>query len=159
MSSPRVAARPHRTHPGADQLRIGEVAALLGTTPRTIRYYEEIGLLVPGTAREAGQHRTYTPSDLERTRELLRLKELLGLSLGELRDLVDAEDARAALRAEWHRVSDPGRRRDILAEAVGHVEQQLALVHRRREELDRLHDELAAKRGRLRRRLHRLDTA
>ncbi len=41
-------------------MRIGEVAELTGTTPRTIRYYEEIGLLSGGTEREQGKHRCYT---------------------------------------------------------------------------------------------------
>jgi DNA-binding transcriptional MerR regulator len=55
------------------ELRIGEVAKLAGTTPRTIRYYEEIGLLpVPG-AREPGGLRNYAASDVDRLTELLRL--------------------------------------------------------------------------------------
>ena len=49
----------------ATPLRIGEVAERLGTTPRTIRYYEEIGLLGSGE-REAGRHRTYEEADVER---------------------------------------------------------------------------------------------
>ena len=55
-----------------------------GTTPRTIRYYEEIGLLPSEQAREPGAHRTYGDEDLERLQELLRLRELLGVSLEEL---------------------------------------------------------------------------
>ena len=45
--------------PTQDGLRIGEVAKLTGTTPRTIRYYEEIGLLPAAGDREPGAHRTY----------------------------------------------------------------------------------------------------
>ncbi len=41
-------------------LRIGDVARLVGTTPRTIRYYEEIGLLPEAPARPSGSHRIYT---------------------------------------------------------------------------------------------------
>ncbi len=47
--------------PTEPSLRIGDVAKLVGTTPRTIRYYEEIGLLPPSPARPSGQHRLYTP--------------------------------------------------------------------------------------------------
>ena len=43
--------------------RIGDLAKLTGTTPRTIRYYEEIGLLEPG-GREPGAHRTFSEEDL-----------------------------------------------------------------------------------------------
>jgi MerR family transcriptional regulator, repressor of the yfmOP operon len=138
-------------------LRIGEVAQLTGTTPRTIRYYEEIGLL-PGTGeREPGAHRTYAEGDVERLQELLRLKDLLGLSLDELGELVAAEDARSALRAEWHSgVEDPVRRREILEEAVTHIDNQLKLVRRRRDEIVQLEAELSAKRRRNRDRLREL---
>jgi DNA-binding transcriptional MerR regulator len=83
-------------------MKIGDVAERAGTTPRTVRYYEEIGLLQPahpGTDRPAGAHRAYTEADLERLIHILRLKELLGVSLGDLRLLVEITDAAAARRA------------------------------------------------------------
>jgi len=52
------------------ELRIGDVAKLAGTTPRTIRYYEEIGLLPASRARERGAHRTYAEEDVERLADL-----------------------------------------------------------------------------------------
>ena len=61
-------------------LRIGEVAEAAGTTPRTIRYYEEIGLLPAARGREPGSHRLYEAGDVERLQELLSLKSLLGIS-------------------------------------------------------------------------------
>ena len=139
------------------RLRIGEVAQLTGTTPRTIRYYEEIGLLPAAAGREPGAHRTYAEADVERLQELLRLKDLLGLSLEELGELMAAEDARAALRREWHSgVDDPVRRREILEEALRYIERQLLLVRRRREEIVALEGELTSKRRRLRDRLREL---
>lgn len=135
-------------------LRIGDVARLAGTTPRTIRYYEELGLLPSVAARVSGQHRLYTPADVERLREVMRLKDLLGVSLEELGRLVDAEDARALLRREWHEGDPaPERRREILTESLGHLDEQLALVRRRREELESLTTELEARRRGVRRRL------
>ena len=135
-------------------LRIGEVAELTGTTPRTIRYYEELGLLAPATDREPGAHRVYDQADVERLQELLRLRRVLGLSLEELSELSAEESARAARRREWHDgVEDPVRRREILEEASRYVELQLGLVRRRREELDELERELLAKRRRVRGRL------
>jgi DNA-binding transcriptional MerR regulator len=131
-------------------LRIGEVARMTGTTPRTIRYYEEIGLLPSAGDRAAGKHRLYGQREVERLRDALRLKELLGLGLDELRELLEAEEARAALREEWHRGS-PGRarREQILTEALGHVERQLELVGRRRDEIAALEGELGERRERL----------
>ena len=135
-------------------LRIGEVARLTGTTPRTIRYYEELALLAPSGDREPGAHRVYDQADVERLQELLRLRRVLGLSLEELSELSAEESARAARQREWHDgVEDPVRRREILEEASRYVELQLGLVRRRREELDELERELLAKRRRVRGRL------
>jgi MerR family transcriptional regulator, repressor of the yfmOP operon len=132
------------------ELRIGDVARLAATTPRTIRYYEEIGLLPAASGREPGAHRFYAETDVERLTELLRLKDLLGVSLEELKALVEAEDARAALRREWQGgVEDPVRRRQILDESLGHIGRQLELVRRRRDEIAGLEAELLAKRRRV----------
>jgi len=138
-------------------LRIGEVARRVGTTPRTIRYYEEIGLLPAEGARESGRHRLYGERDVQRLREALRLKELLGVSLDELKAVLEAEEARAALREEWQH-GDPGadRRREMLRESLGHLDRQLALVRRRRDEIAELEGELTAKRRRVARRLRSL---
>jgi MerR family transcriptional regulator, repressor of the yfmOP operon len=130
-------------------LKIGDVARLVGTTPRTIRYYEEIGLLPTTAGRPSGGHRAYGEADVERLREILRLKELLGVSLDQLRELVAAEDARAAIRAEYRRTEDPQRRRELLAQALGHLERQLELVSARRAELDALERELQERRKRV----------
>ena len=124
--------------------RIGEVAELVSTTPRTIRYYEEFGLLPP-PGHETGRHRTYGESDVRRLQELLRLRDLLGVSLEELKSLVEAEEARAVLRERWQHTAGDADRRAILEQSFGHVTAQLALVRSRREALDRLESELAAK--------------
>jgi len=135
-------------------VRIGEVAELTGTTPRTIRYYEELGLLAPSAERSPGAHRVYDEADVERLREVLRLRRVLGLSLEELKSLSAEEAARAARRKEWDAgVEDPVRRREILEDAARYVELQLGLLRRRREELDELERELIAKRRRVRGRL------
>lgn len=127
-------------------LRIGDVAARVGTTPRTIRYYEELGLLTAAGDRVAGAHRLYDEADVERLRDLLRLKGLLGVSLEELKALIEAQDAR---RAAWRQDEDPARRLPIVREALEAVARQLDLVRARRAELEELEAELQAKRRRL----------
>jgi DNA-binding transcriptional MerR regulator len=160
------AAADPRPRPGASSLvpelgrplRIGDVARLAGTTPRTIRYYEEVGLLPSPEARPSGGHRLYTAADAERVREVIRLKELLGVTLEELGTLLSAEEARAEVRAQLRRDDVPReRRRELLREALGHIEKQLALVRRRRSELERLEGELAETRRRARRKLRELE--
>ena len=130
----------------AKPLRIGEVAELTGTTPRTIRYYEEIGLLPDSLDRAQGKHRSYTQEDVERVREIIRLRDLLGLSLEELATLLEAETARATIRREIQQTDDPAEIRRMREEALGHISTQLELVRRRRRELEQLESELVAKR-------------
>ena len=135
-------------------MRIGDVAREVGTTPRTIRYYEEIGLLNGLGPRASGAHRIYTPEEVERLREVIRLKELLGVTLEELKTLLAAEEARAEVREQLRREDvDPARRSELLEEALGHIERQLALVRHRAGELAKLEQELIDTRGRVRRKL------
>ncbi len=133
-------------------LRIGEVAEQTGTTPRTIRYYEEIGLL-PGADRAQGKHRCYTTRDVERIKEIVRLKDLLGLTLEELSPLLEAEAARAELRREYQQTDDPAQREQILNRSLEHIAVQLNLVRRRRGELEQLEGELVERRRLVQRKL------
>jgi DNA-binding transcriptional MerR regulator len=143
-----------------ESLRIGDVARLLGTTPRTIRYYEEIGLLPEAPARPSGQHRIYTQTEVERISEVMRLKHLLGVSLEELKTLLTAEEARAEVRAQLRRDDvDPERRRELLTQALGHIDRQLELVRHRAAELAKLEHELGETRKRVRRKIRGLDAA
>jgi len=142
--------------PDGPPMRIGEVAKLTGTTPRTIRYYEEIGLLGTAGEREQGKHRSYAQADVERLREIVRLRDLLGLSLDQLRRLVEAETARAELRREYRATEDPDRQRELLERADHHLDTQLELVRQRLAELSALEGELADKRTNVQRKLGEL---
>jgi DNA-binding transcriptional MerR regulator len=127
-------------------LRIGEVAEQTGTTPRTIRYYEEIGLL-PGSAdRVQGKHRVYTAADVQRINDVVRMRDLLGLSLDQLSQLLEAESARAELRREYQATEDAGERARILDQSLHHIGNQLELVRSRKAELEKLETELVDKR-------------
>ena len=116
--------------------KIGEVAERTGVTTRTIRYYEELGLL-GGSEREKGRHRLYCDGDITRLRELLRLRDLLGVSLDELKCLLVAEESN-------------------LDQALRSIEAQLDLVCARHEELRCLEDELVEKQRSIRSRLRAL---
>jgi DNA-binding transcriptional MerR regulator len=137
-------------------LRIGELAELAGTTPRTIRYYEEIGLLGSADDRDQGKHRSYTQADLDRVKEILRLRDLLGLSLEQLSQLLEAETARAEIRREYRQSEDPDTRRRLLGESLGHIATQLELVRGRRRELEQLEQELVNKQREVSHKLKRL---
>jgi DNA-binding transcriptional MerR regulator len=133
------------TGAGTAGLRIGEVAERVGVTTRTIRYYEELGLLGTGSGRAKGAHRHYGDVDVARLQELIRLRDLLGLTLDELVELAEAEEARAALRDQWHEDPSDDERRAIVDEAIVHVERQLALVRNRQKTLDAFAGELDGK--------------
>ena len=129
--------------------RIGEVAERVGVTTRTIRYYEELGLLGTAAARTKGAHRLYTEADIARLEELIRLRDLLGLSLEELVALAEAEEARAALRDQWAESASDRERARIVKEAIPLVEHQLELVRGRQQRLAEFADELSEKLRRL----------
>ena len=137
-------------------IRIGELARRVGATPRTVRYYEELGLF-RGHGRRHGSHRLYDADDESRLAELIRIRDLLGLSLADLRSWAAAEEARAALRERWAADPSDADRAQIAAEAREPLDTQLALVRARRVALEQLEDELVSKRRRVRDVLHELD--
>jgi MerR family transcriptional regulator, repressor of the yfmOP operon len=141
----------------ARPLRIGEVAELTGTTARTIRYYEEIGLLDSAPERTQGKHRVYTQADVDRVREIIRLRDLLGLSLEQLSQLLEAESARAHLRDELAQTQDPTERKRILEELETHISSQLELVKTRLSELTDLASELDGKQRKVRQKIREID--
>jgi DNA-binding transcriptional MerR regulator len=136
MSSTESVERPYR---------IGEVAERVGVTTRTIRYYEELGLLGATSDREKGKHRVYTESDVARLQELIRLRDLLGLTLEELVALTEAEEARAVLRSEYAETTSDRQRLRIVEAAIPIVEQQLQLVHTRQAAIAEFAAELEGK--------------
>ena len=130
---------------GETLLRIDQVATRTGLTKRTLRYYEEIGLLDPPTRTEGG-YRLYSEADIRRVESIRRLRTLLGFSLAEIRDLVRADEERARVRDAWRRDDAPAARLQHLEEAEALVRGQLRLVE---EKLTGLEDMRAALRERL----------
>ena len=108
-------------------LRINEVAAELGLTTRSIRYYEEMGLLAPA-ARSDGDYRLYDPSDIDRLRFIKRLRDDAGFSLAQIGQMLEDEAARVRNRERLAHTTDPAERRVYLTEAEARVERQIALL-------------------------------
>ncbi|MHB8896390.1 MAG: helix-turn-helix domain-containing protein [Candidatus Geothermincolia bacterium] len=79
--------------------QIGEVAEITGLTHRTLRYYEEIGLLGERD-HTPGKHRLYTDEDLERISRITRFKELMGHQLCEIKEIIDLDLERQSLRED-----------------------------------------------------------
>lgn len=108
-------------------MRIGELADRLGLNPRTIRFYESIGVM-PEPERTHSGYRDYDDSDEERLR-FVRLAQSLGLSLNDIREVL-------ALR---ERGEAPCRYvREVISEQTRAIEQRIAELQRLRGELQRL---------------------
>jgi len=87
-----------------DELSIGEVCERIGLSARTVRYYEELGLL-PGVRRRSGGRRVYGADELERLRFIQRLKTL-GLALQEIKELNALYALGGSTRAMLGRLDD-----------------------------------------------------
>jgi len=147
-SSPIVTTRHPRGNPESEPyLQIGEVAERTGVTQRTLRFYEEKGLLKP-PARMEGGFRLYSEEDVRRIERIKRLRHALGVSLDEIREMVEAEEEKLQLQAESSGHLDPAERRQKLARALAVTEQQCALIRQKSEQLRALLDEYESRRER-----------
>ena len=129
-------------------LRIQEVASELGLTPRSIRYYEELGLLKPA-ARSEGDYRLFDPDDLERLRFIKGLRDDAGFSLAEIGVLLEDEAARTRNRKRFRTTADPAERRAIVTDAIGRVDRQVASLRRKVARLETMIDEAHERRRHL----------
>ncbi|HEY7947737.1 MAG TPA: MerR family transcriptional regulator [Acidimicrobiales bacterium] len=116
------------TDAGTAMFRIGEVAKLTGLTTRTLRYWEEMGLVSPSSYGSNGD-RHYSAADMARVTRVRDLQKLLGFSLAEVRVVLDTEqiDVLDRVRSEWHSGElPPGRQRQLVDEAIAANDQLLA---------------------------------
>src|SRR5512135_1303340 len=115
-------------------LRIQEAAAEAGLTPRSVRYYEEQGLLRPA-ARSEGDYRLYDESDLERLRFIKGLRDDAGFSLAEIAQLLEDEAARRRAR-ERLRSPDVAERREAVLDTIARVERQIATLRAKADRIE-----------------------
>ena len=142
-------------------LRIGELAQRTGVTTRTLRYWQELGLLRPSGHRTGGE-RLYLPTDMARVTRIRDLQELLGFSLAEVRVVLETEDVDALdrVRSEFRwGDADPARRRQLLEEAAEANEHLLSRLDDTLSRIQAFRDERAAKGEHLTERLAELDAA
>ena len=141
-----MSARAELSLQNGRTLRIGEVAARTGLTPRTIRYYEQIGLLPVATKRAKGRHRHYDVDDLEQLELIAALRDLLGLSLEEISELVAVGGTWFAPRRPWETSASMLERSGVIDEALAQVDLQLNRVRSRATDLGALEQRLQARR-------------
>ncbi|MDQ6857415.1 MAG: MerR family transcriptional regulator [Chloroflexota bacterium] len=135
-------ARATLSQPANASYRIGELAATVGMTERTIRYYEELGLL-ESVKRLDGGTRVYTDDDVRRLKFIRKLK-VLGLSLQEMREL---EGIYTSQRSN----------RTVLPRLIELLDAHLVSVDGRIAELQALRDEIRSYREHVAQRLIEAD--
>ncbi|MFH8873168.1 MerR family transcriptional regulator [Streptomyces griseus] len=123
-------------------MQIGEVAARTELSLRTIRHYEETGLVAP-SARSQGGFRLYTEADVARLIVIRRMKPL-GFTLDQMRDLLDATD-----RLDAGDVLDDGERETLLGRVREYEQAATEQVGKLRTQLARAEDFAATLRRRL----------
>ncbi|HEX5066302.1 MAG TPA: MerR family transcriptional regulator [Myxococcota bacterium] len=119
-------------------MAIADVQSRTGLSARTLRYYEEVGLL-PGVRRRAGGRRVYGEAELERLRFITRLKAL-GLSLAEIKELNAVYAIAGSTRAMLRRLAE------LLDRHLADVDARLAELGALRSEIH-LYREHVAKRA------------
>jgi DNA-binding transcriptional MerR regulator len=121
----------------SDLQSIGEVCEATGLSPRTVRYYEELGLL-PGVRRRAGGRRVYGADEVERLRFIQRLKAM-GLTLAEVKELNAVYSIAGSTRAMLERLDE------LLARQLEGVDARIAELMGLRDEIQKYRDHVAAR--------------
>ena len=116
--------------------QIGEVAKRTGVTQRTLRFYEEKGLLKPPTRMEGG-FRLYSKEDVRRVDQIRQLQDLLGLKLAEIKEMVEAESMLRELYKQSLHADRPEQRRQ-LERAIEIVKHQYEIVKHKREQMEQM---------------------
>src|SRR5262249_2201700 len=110
--------------------RIERVAERTGLTRRTLRYYEEIGLLPP-PRRTEGNYRLYSAEEVAYIERIHRMKSALGLSLKEVQEFLAEDDERRVLQTTYQTESDSTQRLTALERAISLTRRQLDLITRK----------------------------
>jgi len=110
---------------------VEEVSARFNITPRTLHYYEEIGL-IPVVSRTEGRHRCYHQAIVDRLEHIIRIKNLMGISLQEISKILQAEQDLEAIKELYYK-QDSGKEKIklkdqaavLLQSMIGTIEEKI----------------------------------
>ena len=140
----------------SEQLKIDDVAKQSGLSKRTIRYYEEIGLLPP-PKRSSGGTRLYGQEHVEYLQRIIIAKEVLGFSLQELQHFMSLSETLDIHRADYKKVTDPGKQKEKLNEIIEIVNHQLEMIEGKIQKIRRFQTELITLRERAQAAIRKID--
>ena len=122
-------------------LQIGEVAERTGVTQRTLRFYEEKGLLKPPSRMDGG-FRLYSEEDVKRVKHIRRLQDLLGTSLADIKEMVDAEEVLRELKAQYRPEAAVAEKKRQLQKAIEVTQAQYLIVKQKTEQMEEMRTQL-----------------
>jgi DNA-binding transcriptional MerR regulator len=122
-------------------LQIGEVAQRTGVTQRTLRFYEEKGLLRPPSRMDGG-FRLYSEDDVKRVEHIRRLQDLLGISLADIKEMVDADEVLREIRSQYRPEAAIAEKRKQLQKATAVTEAQFTIVKQKTEQMREMETQL-----------------
>ena len=123
---------------------IEQVATRIGLTKRTLRYYEEVGLLPP-TGRTEGNYRRYSEADVQRLQRIKELRDLLGFSLTDIRELLIAEDERGQIKEAYRQETEAAAKIVQLDRSDELIRGQLHLIEQKIAGLEQMRASLLTK--------------
>ncbi len=123
---------------------IEQVATRTGLTKRTLRYYEEVGLLPP-TGRTEGNYRRYSEADLQRLERIKNLRDLLGFSLNDIRELLEVEDERGNIKVAYRQETDNAAKIAQLERADALIRTELHMIEQKIAGLEQMRNALFTK--------------
>lgn len=123
---------------------IEQVAQRTGMTKRTLRYYEEMGLLPP-TGRTEGNYRRYSDEEILLLKRIKELRDLLGFSLTDIRTLLAAEDERGQLKLAYQQETEATTRLAQLERVDELIRGQIQLIEQKVSALEEMRSALYAK--------------
>ncbi len=122
---------------------IEQAAAQTGLTKRTLRYYEEMGLLPP-TDRTEGNYRRYSDEDIHRLEHIKKLRDLLGFSLADIRSMLDVDDERGVLKEAYKHETEAAAKIAQLDRGDELIRRQLYLIEQKIAGLEQMRATLQA---------------
>jgi len=132
------------TSPEQAYYTIEQVAQRTGMTKRTLRYYEEMGLLPP-TGRTEGNYRRYSDEDILLLKRIKELRDLLGFSLTDIRTLLDAENERDQIKLAYLQEAEATTKLAQLDRTDELIRGQIQLIEQKVSALEEMRTALYAK--------------
>ncbi|GIN85000.1 HTH-type transcriptional regulator YfmP [Heyndrickxia sporothermodurans] len=130
-----------------DGLKIDDVAKQSGLTKRTIRYYEQIGLL-PSPPRSEGGFRLYSQEHVDFLKKITNAKEVMGFTLQELQEFIALNDILELQKMDYRQVKGTSLQKEKLEKVYNTIVEQLKLIEQKKKNILKVEADLISLRDR-----------